>query len=144
MGGVAPPIFSCSRRVGYLELPYLKRWLHLGSHKVVLRRSELDHHDAQRAFALLKLFIGRHVRDALRWLVGVDGHNWHAAGYRRVRERCENDGVSPWDVLSQLESGTLRLPHTTGIVERYREVVDELAALGSTTGSHRCGRPALS
>ena len=91
--------------------------------------SELSHHDAQCAFALLKLFIDRQDRVALRWLIGVDGNNWHAAGYRRVRIRCENGGASPWDVLAQLENGTLRLAYTAGIVRRYREIVGELVAL---------------
>ena len=64
--------------------------------------SELSAMDAQQAFALLKLFVNRQDRVALRWLAGIDGNNWHAAGYRRVREHCENTGTSPWDTMTQL------------------------------------------
>ena len=85
--------------------------------------SELSHDDAQRAFALLKLFVDREDRVALRWLVGVDGNNWHAAGYRRVRDHCENHGISPWEAMTQLESGVLQLPYTNGIVGSFREIV---------------------
>lgn len=91
--------------------------------------SELSHDDAQRAFALLKLFVNREDRVALRWLVGVNGNNWHAAGYRRVREHCENSGISPWTAMTQLESGVLRIPHTNGIVSSFREIAQALDAL---------------
>lgn len=91
--------------------------------------SELSHDDAQRAFALLKLFVNREDRVALRWLVGVNGNNWHAAGYRRVREHCENSGVSPWIAMTQLEGGALRIPHTNGIVSSFREIIQALDAL---------------
>jgi len=91
--------------------------------------TELSHHEAQRAFALLKLFVNRQDRVALRWLVGVNGNNWHAAGYRRVREHCENAGMSPWDTMIQLESGALRLPYTNSIVAAFIEIVQALDAL---------------
>lgn len=91
--------------------------------------SELSHDNAQQAFALLKLFVNREDRVALRWLVGVNGNNWHTAGYRRVRAHCEISGVSPWAAMTQLESGVLRLPHTGGIVDSFREIVEALDTL---------------
>lgn len=91
--------------------------------------SELNQMESQKAFALLKLWVNRNDRVALRWLVGLNGNNWHAAGYRRVREHCEITGASPWDTLSQLENGTLRLPYTGGIVSSFREIVQEIIAL---------------
>ena len=94
--------------------------------------SELSAMDAQRAFALLKLFVNRQDRVALRWLAGIDGNNWHAAGYRRVREHCENTGTSPWDTMTQLESGAVSFPYTSGIVASFRDIVralEELEAL---------------
>ncbi len=91
--------------------------------------SELSAMDAQRAFALLKLFVDRQDRVALRWLAGIDGNNWHAAGYRRVREHCENTGTSPWDTMTQLESGAVSLPYTSGIVASFRDIVRALEEL---------------
>lgn len=91
--------------------------------------TELSHNAAQRAFALLKLFANRQDRVALRWLVGVNGNHWHAAGYHRIREHCENNGISPWDTMVQIESGALRIPHTTGIVGAFTEIVHELDGL---------------
>ena len=91
--------------------------------------SELNQTESQRAFALLKLLVNRNDRVALRWLVGLNGNNWHAAGYRRVREHCETTGMSPWDTLSQLENEILHLPYTGGIASSFREIVQEIIAL---------------
>lgn len=91
--------------------------------------AELDSTDAQRRFALLKLFVNREDRVALRWLVGLTGNNWNASGYRRIREHCEATGLTPWQVLEQLSTGVLRLPYTGNIVASFDEVVSELESL---------------
>ena len=91
--------------------------------------AELDAPDARRAFAILKLLVNRDDRVALRWLVGIDGPNWHAAGYKRVRDHCEQSGLTPWQALAALSAGNLTLPHTGGIVAAYNMLVAELDAL---------------
>lgn len=91
--------------------------------------AELDALEARRAFAKLKLLIDRDDRVALRWLVGIDGNNWHAAGYRRVRDHCEASGLTPWQALEQIASGNLSSPHTGGIVVAFNDLVAELDAL---------------
>ena len=93
--------------------------------------TELSHGDAQYGFALLKLFANREDRVALRWLVGFNVNNWHAAGYRRIRESCENTGLSPWETMVQLECGALNLPYTNGIVSRFKELMQQLNALAA-------------
>jgi DNA helicase-2/ATP-dependent DNA helicase PcrA len=91
--------------------------------------SELDALEAQKRFALLKLYVDREDRVALRWLVGLHGSNWNAAGYRRIRQHCEANGLSPWQTLERLSNGTLILPYTDPIVAAYDVVVGELDAL---------------
>lgn len=91
--------------------------------------AELDALEARRAFAKLKLLIDRDDRVALRWLVGIDGNNWHASGYRRVREHCEDSGLTPWQALEQVAAGNLSLPHTGRIVVAFKNLVAELDAL---------------
>lgn len=91
--------------------------------------AELEVEDAQRRFSLLKLFVDRDDRVALRWLLGQFSSTWNSAGYRRVRARCEQTGESPWEILEQLTSGELHLPHTTNLVEAFVQIVAELAAL---------------
>ncbi|WP_165448536.1 UvrD-helicase domain-containing protein [Rhizobium leguminosarum] len=91
--------------------------------------AELERQAAQYSFALLKLFVNQDDRVALRWIVGRNGNNFHAAGYKRVRDHCEATGLSPWQVLSQLSAGTLSIPHTGGIVRDFDTLVAELNAL---------------
>lgn len=93
--------------------------------------SELEKEAAQYSFALLKLFANQNDRVALRWLVGRNGSNFHAAGYKRVRDHCEATGLSPWQVLSQLSAGTLRISHTGRIVADFNALVAELNALAA-------------
>jgi superfamily I DNA/RNA helicase len=77
----------------------------------------------------LKLFADREDRVALRWLVGLSGSNWNAAGYKRIRQHCEESGASPWVVLSALSAGVLKLSYTAKIIEAFTELVGELDAL---------------
>jgi superfamily I DNA/RNA helicase len=91
--------------------------------------AELDAEDAQRRFALLKLFVDREDRVALRWLLGFGSNNWLSGGYQRLRNYCEACGVTPWQVLEQLETGSIRLPHMAGLVARFVEVKHEIGIL---------------
>lgn len=91
--------------------------------------TELSHIDAQRSFSLLKLLANREDRVALRWLIGINGSEWHAAGYRRIRKQCEKTRISPWDTLIQLENGTIQLPYTKSIVDSFREIKQEIDML---------------
>jgi len=91
--------------------------------------AELDAPDARRAFALLKLFIDRDDRVALRWLLGINSDTWQAAGYARVRTHCEATGLTPWETLTQLSAGNITLKYTKPILAAFNELVAELDAL---------------
>src|SRR5690606_13311677 len=91
--------------------------------------SELDAESTQHRFALLKLFVNRDDRVALRWLLGYGSGSWLAAGYRRVRAYSEENGVEPWDALSRLASGELAIPYTNEVVRRFRLLVATLQEL---------------
>lgn len=95
--------------------------------------AELDSQQAQRRFALLKLFVDREDKVALRWLVGVDGNNWNASGYKRVRKQSEDTGQTPWQILEQLSNGALSLPYTGSIVGSFNQIVAELNRLEELT-----------
>ncbi len=91
--------------------------------------AELDDEDAQRKFSVLKLFVDRNDHVALRWLLGLGSATWLKGGYRRLRDFCEANAVSPWDALVQLESGVIRIPHTKDINERFVEIKSVLLQL---------------
>ena len=99
--------------------------------------AELDSEDAQMNFALLKLFVDREDRVALRWLLGLTSTTWLAAGYARVRQHCEQTAQTPWQVLEGLESGAIRIPHTNSLVTRFTAVkaaIQELEGIANATG----------
>lgn len=88
--------------------------------------AELDAEEAQLKFGLLKLFVNRNDRVALRWLLGLGSDNWRASAYRRIRERCDADNSSPWQVLSDIADGNYAIPHVGPLVVRFKEIRDEL------------------
>jgi DNA helicase-2/ATP-dependent DNA helicase PcrA len=95
--------------------------------------AELDHEDAQRRFALLKLLVDRDDRVALRWLLGYGSNSWMKGGYFRLRAHCESQGADPWPTLEGLAAGQIVLPHTGALITKFRQVraeIDSLDALG--------------
>lgn len=91
--------------------------------------SELSGEDAQRRFALLKLLVNRDDRVALRWLVGLESHNWRAPAYARIRDRRNATDESPWQVMSDLANGALAIPYTGHLVARFQETCVQLDEL---------------
>jgi superfamily I DNA/RNA helicase len=115
-GAIGTPIYDALRMSGVPVRSYYAE-------------AELDAEEAQRRFAVLKLFVDRQDKVALRWLVGLPGSHWNSAGYRRVRTHCATTGQTPWQTLEQLSAGILSLPHTANIVAAFNDVVEELDAL---------------
>lgn len=91
--------------------------------------SELSSQAAQRAFATLKLFANREDRVALRWLTGIDGNNYNASGYRRIREYIQIHGGTPWETMSQLLNKEISLPYTNNIISAFHDVLEVLDQL---------------
>ena len=83
--------------------------------------SELDAEEAQAQFAMLKLYVDREDRVALRWLLGNNGSNWRSNAYQRLRAHCENTGASPWQALELLADGVLSIPYTFPSSSRLRK-----------------------
>ena len=96
--------------------------------------SELDSEDAQHQFALLKLFVDREDRVALRWLLGLGSGNWLSGGYRRLRDYCEENNLAPWQTLEQLDAEVISIPYTGLLVSRFRAILDEIQALEGLEG----------
>ena len=91
--------------------------------------AELAGDDAQLRFALLKLFVNRDDRVALRWLLGLGSANWRAPAYRRIREYCEANNSSPWVVLSDVADGNYSIPHVSTLVAQFKDIRDQLDTL---------------
>lgn len=91
--------------------------------------AELDAADAQRRFSLLKLFINREDRVALRWLLGLGSSAWLTGGYKRLRDHCEMHAVTPWEALEQLDAGVLSISYTRPLVEQFQQIQEDIRAL---------------
>lgn len=99
------------------------------SAKSYYQEAELDDEETQVRFAFLKLSADSDDRVALRWLLGRNSSGWLKGGYRRVRERSADTGLSPWQVLEGLQNGDLSLPHTAPLVSAFTEVSQRVADL---------------
>jgi hypothetical protein len=83
---------------------------------------------------LLTLLARLDDRVALRCWCGFGSSSLRSGGWARVRQHCETSGESPREVLDQLAAGSLTLPYTTPIVERYRLLQQRLTALAGLEG----------
>ena len=102
--------------------------------KSYYQEGELDSLTAQERMALFKLFIDPEDRIALRWLLGFQSNDFRAGAYARIRAHCERTGMTPWDVMRQLEVGAIRIVHTSHLVDRFRSIQSELADLRGPAG----------
>jgi DNA helicase-2/ATP-dependent DNA helicase PcrA len=93
------------------------------------QEGDLESVGAQDKFALLKLLVNQDDRIALRWLLGYGSADFRAGAYARIRQRCEQTGETPWNVLAQLAAGTLSIPYTGKLIQRFREIGSALAPL---------------
>lgn len=91
--------------------------------------AELDAESAQRRFAILKLFVDREDRVALRWLLGLGSSNWRSPAYARINQHCAATGLAPWSVLEQLLTRQMKLANTQHLVDEFNVVKDELEHL---------------
>jgi DNA helicase-2/ATP-dependent DNA helicase PcrA len=121
--GVPPGDILVLAQRGVIGTPIYQRLMELGiPSKSYYAEAELDSEETQEQFAYLKLFVDRHDRVALRWLLGLGGSNWRAPTYARIRSYASEQGVEPWDVLQQLSSQTIQIPYTGRLVTRFEEI----------------------
>lgn len=97
--------------------------------KSYYQEAELDSEVAQERLAILKLFVNRGDRIALRWLLGLGSVDFRSGAYGKVRAHCERTGDVPWEVMNRLASGELRIAHCHHLVGRFHAVQNELRYL---------------
>ena len=86
----------------------------------------LEEDEAQRAFAALTLLIDDEDRVALRWWLGHGASTERTGPYRRLREYCEQSGVSPWDAMTALAASQLQLPNMGTLITKFQELTQLL------------------
>ena len=95
---------------------------------------ELDECEAQQAYALLTLLADPEDRVALRCWCGYGNGTLNEAGWRRLRDYCEETGEAPRESLEQLLAKTIKIPYTGPIVERFKLLLAREAELKALSG----------
>jgi DNA helicase-2/ATP-dependent DNA helicase PcrA len=128
--GIPPCDILVLAQRGVIGTPIFQRLIAAGIPvKSYYAEVELDAEEAQRRFALLKLYVNRNDRVALRWLLGLGSNNWRAPSYKRIRSRCEEENSTPWQVLSDVADGHYSIPYIGQLVSIFREIRDQLEKL---------------
>lgn len=94
----------------------------------------LEPEAAQASFALLSLLADNEDRVSLRFWLGLGSNTWNARGYERLRQYCEDAGDSPFQVLQQLADGSLSIPYTGPLIERFRQLTEQITGLNGLQG----------
>jgi DNA helicase II / ATP-dependent DNA helicase PcrA len=131
-------VLTNRRRMGYLIRDSLNNVavqnLRLWAAQSFFYEEALDESTAQEGFLLLTLLSDPDDRVALRTWVGLGSATARTGGWARIRNHCLQAGASPRDTLNALVAGTLSLPHTGAIVERFSELNTRLQQLAGLTG----------
>lgn len=91
--------------------------------------------EAQEAFTLLTILARPNDRVALRCWCGFGSNSLRSGAWAHVREHCESTPAGPREVLEQLAAGSLTLPHTRSIVDRFGQLQQRLGELDGLQGS---------
>jgi DNA helicase-2/ATP-dependent DNA helicase PcrA len=95
---------------------------------------KLDESLAQQALSLLTLLASPEDRVALRCWCGFGHTSLAAPGWQRLRTHCENEGRSPREALQALSAGTLQIPYTQHLIQRFADLQAQEGALADLTG----------
>jgi|SRR5882724_378453 len=126
-------ILTPRRRIGYAIRDALVR-RGIATHSFY-HEEMLESDGAQRAFCLLQLSVNPEDRVALRFWVGLGSPSLRTGEYVRLKQYCSERGLSPWDVLTGLDDGTVVLRGTAGILARFKELRAELEAIQPLVGA---------
>lgn len=91
----------------------------------------LESEAAQSALAILTLLVDNEDRVALRWWLGHGSPSARKEAYRKVRAHCEEHGISPWNALAAMTEGSLAIPQTSVLIERFKELKTLLQSLAN-------------
>ena len=83
--------------------------------------------------AVLKLLVNPHDRIALRWLLGFGSSDFRKGAYGRLRKYCEEQNVEPYEAMTQLEQGQIRISRTGQLQTRFKAIREELESLNELT-----------
>jgi DNA helicase-2/ATP-dependent DNA helicase PcrA len=84
---------------------------------------------AADGFTLLTLLVDPDDAPALRYWLGEHAQDCRVKPYARVREHCETSVETLREALEKMADGTLKIPYTASLVERFNQLTKRLAEL---------------
>lgn len=93
------------------------------------REEAVGSETAQEAITLLTLLARPDDRLALRTWLAIGSSTQRRPAYQRLLAAARVDHVDVWEILRRLDAGETKIPYTSGAVDRWRELRDNLAAL---------------
>jgi len=100
-----------------------------------LSESQLETDDVTERLALLMVASDQDDRPALRWLLGYGSADFRAGQYKRLRQFCEIENLSPWEALADIDAGRRQLGRCRTLMERFAQIRDRIAALVELGGA---------
>ncbi len=98
------------------------------------RPQDIDESESQQAFTLLNLLANPQDIVSLRCWCGFGSPSLRSGAWRRVWDHCVESTDEPRAVLRQLQAEELRIPYTSGLVERYELLEQRLAEIAELRG----------
>jgi superfamily I DNA/RNA helicase len=89
---------------------------------------------AAEGFSLLTLLVNGTDRAALRAWLGFGSQDFRSGAIGRLRKHCEATGAGVVAVLKELAGGSIKIPHTKPLVDRWGELQLRLGVLAGLTG----------
>ncbi|MCX6170008.1 MAG: ATP-dependent helicase [Ignavibacteriales bacterium] len=120
-------ILSPRRLIAYKIIEQIRNYsipLHSYYYDAVLEETE-----GQKSFIILSLLTNIEDRVSLRFWLGVDGTNWRANQYQRIREYSFTHNISPNEVMQKLLSKEVNIPNTTQVQHQYNTLIEFLGRL---------------
>ncbi len=99
------------------------------------QESQLDDEHATERMAMLKLAGDPEDRVCLRFLTGLGSASWRSNQWSRIRGWSEQEGESPYAILTAMAGGSRPDTNCTHIVARFREIQAELGLLQEHHGA---------
>lgn len=95
---------------------------------------ELEELSAAEGFCVLKLLVDPDDRAALRAWLGMASSDGRSAGYDRIRQYAQREGIEPRQVLADLAERRISIPYSSGILQRYTLLQQRLQSVAGLEG----------
>lgn len=104
------------------------------AHHSFYQEAALDSDEAKISLCLATLLAEPADRVALRYWLGYGSANWLKGQYAKLRQSCEQSGLSPRETLEKVLHGNISISGISTLLERYTKLSGQLGALQGLKG----------